>query len=128
MFVKMSGQPFIGAISLTNAAPGPVSIPIKTVAGGAAYTLSPAERVIITNITVSSNDTAQPLVTIDDGAPTPRLIGKYYTGASLPAIAESIPPGNCQGYAATLPRVTASAVTAAKTVEIVVRGYVTQTP
>ena len=127
MYNKASGQPFIGAVSLTTGSPGPVNIPIITVPGGAPYTLAPTERLVITNISVSSNDTAQPLVTLDDGATVPRLLAKYYTGAALPAANEAIPAGVCQGFLSKPLRATATAVTAAKTVEILVRGYVTQT-
>lgn len=127
MFVKLSGQPFVGLLSLTNGAPGPANITIKSVAGALTnYTLASDERLVVTNIAVSSNDTAQPLITIDDGAGTPRVLAKYYTGSALPAALEAIAPGNCQGFAGTLLRGTANAVTAAKTVEIVIRGYITK--
>lgn len=126
-WVKYSGQPFVGLVSLTNGAPGPTNFTINTVAGvSAGYTLAANERLIITNITITSNDTAQPLITLDDGA-SGRTFGKYYTGSTLPAVTESIPPGNLQCKAGVLPRASASAVTTAKTVEVTIRGYVTQT-
>lgn len=124
--VKASGQPFVALVSLTNGAPGPTAFTLTTVAHGTTYTLAANERMVITNVTITSNDTAQPLITLDDGTGG-RTIGKYYTGSALPSVTESIPPGTLQGFAATLPRATATAVTSAKTVEIILRGYVTQT-
>ena len=123
---KAAGQPFVGSISLTTGTPGPVPIPIITQPGGAAYTLAADERIVLTNVAISSNDTAQPLVTIDDGASAPRTLVRGYTSATVPALIESMPVG-AQGKAATLLRATASAVTAAKTVEVTVRGFVTKT-
>lgn len=127
MSARAVGTPFKGSVSLTNGAPGPVNIPIVVVPGGSAYTLGTNERLIITNIAISSNDTATPTITLDDGASSPTTIGKYYTSVSLPAIVESCFPGSCQGQAGKLVRATASAVTTAKTVEITIRGFVSQT-
>lgn len=127
MWSKASGQPFVGNLSLNTGAPGPLAIPIYTVPGGPAYTLDPAERIVITNISVSSNDTASPLVTLDDGSPAVRVVAKYYAGSTLPASNEAIVPGVLQGYKATNFRATSTAITAAKTVEVVIRGYVTRT-
>lgn len=125
-WVKYSGQPFVGLVSLTNASPGPTAFTITSVAGGGTYTLAANERLVITNVTVTSNDTAAPLITVDDGAGG-RTIGKYYTGSTLPAVTESVPPGNLQCKAGVNPRATAGSVTSGKTVEIVLRGYITQT-
>lgn len=127
---NVSGTPITGVCSLTNGAPGPTNFTLQQVSNGSTYTLGAKEVVVITSISISSNDTAQPTITIDDGitgAPfTARVLAKVYTGASLPAATMAFPPGMCVCRRAVLPRATASAVTTAKTVEIVIVGYVTQ--
>jgi hypothetical protein len=127
--MKTSGTPVLASVSLTNGAPGPTAFALQQVATGNAYTLATNEVFVVTNITMSSNDTAQPLVTVDDGvtgAPyTSRILGKYYVGASLPATTEAMALGVLPCRRGVVPRATASAVTAAKTVEITLRGYIT---
>lgn len=131
MFVKFAGTPITGYASLTNGAPGPVSIVLQQISGGANYTLQPGEVVVITSIAISSNDATGQLVTIDDGitggAFTLRRLASQYTSGTLPTSFPNFPPGTCVGRRGVNLRATASLVSAAKTVEIVVVGYVTTT-
>lgn len=122
-FVKLSGQPFVGYVSLTNGAPGPTAVTITTVPGGGAYTLQSTERLIVTNLTITTNDAATPLITLDDGATTPRTLAKIYASTSQPATTA----GGFHGQAGKPLRASASAVTAGKTIEVIVRGYVSVT-
>lgn len=120
------GNPFVGYVSLTNGAPGPVSIPISVARNGAgAYTLRSTERLVITNFTISTNDTALELVTITDGAPTPTKIYSGYVTSTFPPTIVQVANDILRGYAATNLVATASAVTSAKTIEIMVYGVIT---
>jgi hypothetical protein len=124
---KLDGNPFTGYVSLTNAAPGPVNIPIFTVMGVAAYTIQPSDKLYILFISVSSNDTAQALVTVDTAGTTPtKLLSQYLSSTQPPGIMQA-PWGSIQGIAGTLLRATASAVTSGKTVEVLVYGTVGKT-
>ena len=128
MIHNQSGTPFVGSLSLNTGAPGPLPIPINVVRGvNAPYTLATGERVVITNIVVSSNDTAGPVVTIDDGSATPTVFVKSYAGSAIPALVEAIPFGLALGAFGTNIRATSSAITAAKTVEITIKGFITRT-
>ena len=121
------GKPFVGYVSLTNAAPGPVAFTLNTVRGGGVYALKATEFVIITNITLSSNDTANPLVTVDDGSPTFQPLQKGYVGSALPPVLLTYPPGMLPGYRGVNPRASAPAITAAKTIECTIVGFIATT-
>ena len=128
--IKASGTPITGTCQLTNAAPGPTAFTLQQVSGGATYALKPGELVVITHVSISSNDPAGPLVTVDDG-PTAgsyvsRVLAKAYAGSTYPASTIASPVGNV-GRRGVNPRASAPAVTAAKTVEITCIGYVTST-
>ena len=129
MGVNLSGSPFVGTLSLTNAAPGPAVFALFTSMGGAAYTLQANERLQITNITVGSNDTTQRLITVDTGGATPtKLVSGYTGGTSNPfPLLESMQIGACRGVFGTPPRATAAAVTSGKTIEIIIKGFITKT-
>jgi hypothetical protein len=120
-----AGTPFIGYCQLTNGAPGPTNFTLFSVMGQAAYTLQATERLVITNITVSSNDT-QALTTVDTGGTTPTPLMKTYLGSTQPPAVETIPPGCCHTIFGVVPRATASAVTGANTVQIIIKGFLTK--
>lgn len=127
MGIRLTGTPFVGYISLTSAAPGPVNIAIFNPMGGAAYTLSAAEMLVVTNITVSSNDTAAALVTVDTAGTTPTKLLSSYLSSTLPPVSVQAPTGCVHGIFGVPLRATATAVTAGKTVEIVVYGLISRT-
>jgi hypothetical protein len=121
-----SGTPFRGYAQLTNAAPGPVNVTLYV--NGQSYTPSTSERLYITSIVISSNDTAQPLVTVDSGGTTPTKLARAYAGAAnAPPFSETVAPGVGQLDFGQVPRAAASAVTATKTVEVTLAGYVSRT-
>lgn len=94
-----------GAVSLTNGAPSADIFP--AVAGMKYY---------IYDIIMTTNDAAQPLVTVVDNAAAPVQIFKAYVTSSSPTLVTSqIGTPATVGKKVTC---TASAVTAAKTVEI----------
>jgi hypothetical protein len=126
MALVISGTPFVGYLSLTNGAIGPTAFTLFTVMGKAAYTLQSTERLYITNITISSNDTTQALVTVDTGGSTPTKLASTYLSTSQPPAVENIPLGACKTIFGTVPRGTASAVTSTKTVEFVIKGLISQ--
>jgi hypothetical protein len=123
------GTPFFGYVSLTNAAPGPVNIAIFIEPGAAALGSLPTNtngqpaRLYITNVALSSNDTAQALITVDTGGTTPTKIQSEYLSSSQPPGIESIPEGVCRCIPGVFPRASASAVTSGKTVEVTLAGY-----
>ena len=125
MTIHINGTPFVGSCSLTNGAPGPTNFSLFIAENQTTTTVPAGMRLVISSILISTNDTANPLVTIDDNGAGPRVLGKYYaaSGAS--------PTPDYTGYAgvvcktATLPRASAAAVTAGKTVEITIRGFLT---
>ena len=131
MLNSLSGTPFIGYVSLTNGAVGPT--PFTLYVNGAAYTLQAlsgsvaAERIYITNITISSNDTTQALVTVDDNSTPPVKLASQYLSSTQPPGIEQLPPGIGRLAPGKVPRATASAVTAAKTVEFMIKGYISRT-
>jgi hypothetical protein len=123
------GTPFVGYISLTSGAPGPLAVPIYVPAGAlSAYALGATEFVWITNFVASTNDPTAELVTIDDGAATPKTLASVYVASAQQMQPQTFMPGTVgcmkpgQG-----PRAKASSVTAAKTIEIVIVGYITRT-
>jgi predicted ribosome-associated RNA-binding protein Tma20 len=122
--IPSTGTPFVGNLSFA-AAGGPTAIPIYVVAGSAtAYTLQAGEFICLTNITITTNDATPQLVTVDDGAATAKIFAKGYVSTTQ-VISENIPPGICfvqkPGQNA---RATVAALTAAKTVEVVIKGYI----
>lgn len=126
--ISSNGTPFVGYVSLTNAAPGPVTFALVTVMGQANYTLQANERVNITNITVSSSDgTGTPLITVDTGGGTPTKFVSAYVNTTQQLQPVQISPGMAHGIFGVVPRATANAVTAAKTVEIVIKGFISRT-
>ena len=127
MINSFNGTPVTGYISLTNGAPGPVAFALFTVMGQAAYTLQANERVYITNITVSTNDTALQLFTLDSGGTTPTVFAKSYVSNTVPMQPINIPAGVLHGIFGVVPRAAAGAVTTAKTIEVVFLGYVSRT-
>jgi hypothetical protein len=125
--IPIDGTPVLGYISLAPGSLGPTAFSLFTVKGQAAYTLAANERVYITNISISTNDTAVPLITIDTGGPTPTNVLRAYMPASMQAVQESIAVGAAPCIFGVVPRATASAITAAKTVEITIAGLVSRT-
>lgn len=121
-----SGTPFVGYASLTPGAPGPVAITLFTVMGATAYALQSTERCYITNVTISSGDTATNLITIDSGGTTPTKFVSAYVSQTKVLSPLQIPPGVCRGIAGVVPRATAAAVSGA-TVEIIVKGFISRT-
>lgn len=124
--ISSTGTPFLGYISLATA--GALNIPIWTVMGSAAtYTLKANERLVVTNLQVSSNDTVAALVTIDTGGGTPTKLLSAYLSTTQFLQPEEIPAGICHGIFGTPLRANISAVTGGKTVEIVLVGFVSAT-
>jgi hypothetical protein len=126
--LNLSGTPVIGYLSLVTATPGPVAFALFTVMGAAAYTLQAKERVYITAITLSSNDSANTgIVTVDSGGTTPtKFASMYIPSANLPGTA-SLPPGTARGIYGVVPRAGIASVTALKTIEIIISGYISST-
>jgi hypothetical protein len=122
MLNKDSGTPVTGYVSLTNGAIGPTAFALFV--NSASYTLNAAERLYITNITLSSSDGTQALITVDDGGATPQKLVSTYLSSTQPPASISIPQGGCRTEPGKVPRATASAITAAKTVECSILGYV----
>lgn len=121
---RKHGTPFVGYLSLVHTGLGPTNIPVTVPPGGSAYTLAARERLMVTNIAITTNDSTQELVTIDNGATSPTTLVSAYVSASTPPYVESIPPGDLPGYGGTLLRATAGAITSGKTVEITIKGYI----
>ena len=126
MSVATGGTAFTGFVSLTNGAPGPTAFTIRTAPGGPAYTLQAGERLHITGVSISSNDTAAtpPLAQVDLGAATYVVISAY-VGATIPAYVDNITPGII-GIAAVVPRASAATITATKTIECKIVGFVSR--
>jgi hypothetical protein len=121
------GTPFVGYISLTNSA-GNGLIPVYTARNGAAaYVLPQTERLVITNFTISSNDSAVDLVQITDNAPgTPTVLYSGYAAASFPPTIVSIASDILRGWPGVNLKATSSTITSTKTVEIIVYGVITK--
>ena len=125
---NQSGTPFVGYISLTSAAPGPLPIPMYVIAGsGTPYSLQAGEKVVLEAFSISSNDTTPDLVTITDGAATPKKFVSVYNGVSQPPAGATLPIGLALGKLATALVATSTAITATKTVEITIYGVITTT-
>jgi hypothetical protein len=128
MPLVQQGTPVVGYLSLTNGAPGPVAIAFTYADGtNRAYAFIAAERLYVTNVSMSSNDTAQALITVDTGGATPTKLASQYLSNTQPPGVVSYWAGVIKCEFGIAPRGTATAVTAAKTVEIVVNGYVART-
>lgn len=123
--MNLYGTPYTAYLSLTNGALGPTAFAIFV--NGASFTPGATDRLYITNITASSNDTTQALITVDDGAGTAQKLMSSYLSTTQPPAVEQIPAGACRLRPGVVPRGTASAITAAKTVELVIKGYVAKT-
>lgn len=122
MINSNTGTPLTGYISLANGSLGPTAFALFV--NSAAYTLNAAERVYVTNITLSSNDGTQALITVDDGGTAPQKLVSTYLSATQPPAVVAPPPGCCRTEPGHVPRATASAITATKTVECTIQGYV----
>jgi hypothetical protein len=126
--LNLSGTPFIGYLSLITATPGPMAFALFTVMGASAYTLKATERCYLTAITLSSNDSANTgIVTVDSGGTTPTKFASLYIPSSNLPGTMAIPPGTARGIFGTLPRAGITSVTALKTIEIVISGYISTT-
>ena len=128
MIQALNGTPFTGYLSLNTGVPGPLAFAIFPVPGGAAYALGAGERIYITSVTISTNDPALDLVTIDDGfISSPTNIARAYVTITTPAYVDNFPPGIVRTAQGKTPRAGSSAITAAKTVECIIRGYISRT-
>jgi hypothetical protein len=128
MIRSATGQPFVGYVQLTNGTPA-ASIPIYILAGSAtAYTLKSNEKICLCGFMISSNDTATPLIQITDQAATPKILASAYGGgpstAPAPPATAALPAGIVLGSLATNLKAVAASITAAKTAEINIYGYV----
>jgi len=125
-----SGTPVNGYASLTNGQPGPVPLVFQRITDGQPYVFAPNELVYIVSYVISSNDVTSPLVTLDDGitggAYITRKMASVY-GSHLNPVAVPSPTGVLTGRRGVAPRASASAITAGKTVEVVIVGYVSRT-
>lgn len=123
---SLSGTPFIGYLSLSAAAT-PTNVPVFVPMGSAAYTLKATEKLMVTNITLSSNDSTGGLFTLDTAGGTPTKFVSAYLSSTQFLQPEQIPPGVCVGILGTLLRAQVSAITATKTVEVVIKGTIVST-
>jgi hypothetical protein len=118
-----SGTPFIGYVSLTPGAPGPVPFAIFLIMGQAAIAM-PANLVpYIVNMTLSSNDSVASLVTVDSGGTAPTKFLRAYMSQTQVLQPEQIALGVLRGILGTAPRAAAQAVSAGATVECTIMGY-----
>lgn len=123
---KPYGTAFTGILSLTNGAPGPLAIVIHTVPGGAAYVLGATERMYVTGVALSSNDTAIPLVAVDIGVGTYSVVSAY-VGSTIPAYVDNFVSPPIIGKPGVAFRASAPSITAAKTIEVKIVGYISIT-
>jgi hypothetical protein len=124
--INDNGTPFIGYVSLSNGSPGPTALTLYQVVGQSAYSLQPTERLYITAISISTNDTTQQLITVDSAGPTPTYLARVYLANTQPPYFAAIPAGTMRGIFNTVPRAGAGAVTLGKTVEVIVAGYISR--
>lgn len=126
---QVSGTPIMGSLSLAPGSLGPTAFALFTVMGQAAYTLKANERIYVHSIAVSTNDAVLELITVDTGGVTPTKIVSAYLmfGGAFSPISLNWPPGTAHGIFGVVPRGSASAITAAKTVEITMSGIVSKT-
>jgi hypothetical protein len=122
-----TGTPFVGYSQLTNGAPGPKVFQIFLEMGQAAVAMPAGFRPYIVNITLSSNDTTAALVTLDTGGATPTKLVSAYMSATQQLQPEEVDLGIVRGIFGTAPRLGASAVSVAATVECVIIGYLGST-
>jgi hypothetical protein len=122
-----TGTPFNGYLSLAPGSLGPTAIALF-LANGQSYTLASAERLYLTSISISTNDSAGPLVTIDNGNTSGlvKLARMYVTNAFAPAVV-SYPPGLCALPFGSNARASANAISASKTVEVEIAGVISRT-
>lgn len=135
MSLTQNGTPCVGYATLVNGAIGPIAFTLYTKLGQPAYTLQPAspstgqpnaERLYVTGISISSDDTTQALITVDSGGTTPTKIASQYASSVQPPGVTSFPPGVMRGIPGVAPRATASAVTATKAVQVVIKGFISR--
>ena len=128
MAVILNGTAFTGYAQLTPGSLGPTAFTIRNAPGGPAYTLQPGERMRVHGVAINTNDPALPLVTVDLGAGSYNVASVYV--ATGKAYTDNIPStGGAPifiGVAGVVPRVTASAVTAARTIEAKITGVITR--
>lgn len=122
-----SGTPFIGYVSLTSVAPGPVSFALFLTMGQAAVAMPANMRPYIVNMTLSSNDAVASLVTLDTGGGTPTKLSRAYVNVTQTLQPEGVDFGLCRGVLGVMPRATANAVSPGSTVECVIHGYLSAT-
>jgi hypothetical protein len=101
-FNKSYGTLRTFSISLTNGTPSGTLLPAPP----------PGQAYYLFDLLMTTNDTAAPLVTLSDSG----TIAKFYVSANAPTLDASSTPIRCSAGSAVT--VSASAVTAAKTVEI----------
>jgi hypothetical protein len=123
MALVNNGSPILGYVSLNSTSPGPV--PFALTLNGAPYVVPTNERIYITNITVSSNNTPT-LVTIDDGPAHASKLLSAYCSSLMPPCVVPIPLGVCRLEFGQTPRASASAAPSG-TIECTIYGYVSRT-
>lgn len=131
--MKFNGQPFVGYLQLTSGSPGPTAIPIYVNGKATVYTLQSSDAMIITSLSISSNDTAFPLCTIDSGVGgTMHILGSYYVGIGASSAPSTISdfiglqPGIIGTKGVAIRAGAAPGITAGKTIEVVIRGIISQ--
>lgn len=142
MSIVKTGTPFVGYAQLKNGTLGPVAFTLYTVlTGNTPYALQAAaaatggfttgtegtpqaERLIITNISISTNDTNIDLVTLDAGASAASLLSRYIS--NLVAYNEHFEAGFLKCQSGVVPRVSASAVAPGCTIECTIHGFITR--
>lgn len=110
MALVLTGTPFVGYCALANGSIGPTPFTLYTDPGNtAAYTLAAAgttpnaERVYITNVTLSSNDATAAIVTLDTGSTgsgantQPTTLLQAFLSATQVLQPIQIPPGVLRG-------------------------------
>jgi hypothetical protein len=135
MINTVNGSPAGGYLSLVNGAIGPTAIPLQNLAFvGTSNTVTlqaasgniAAERFYVTGITISSDDPAMALVTIDSGGSSPTKLASVYVSSTLPPVSLVFSPGIVRCAPAANPRATASAVATTKSIECRATGYISR--
>ena len=133
MGVALTGTPVTGYISLTSASLGPSPFVLTTVRGQAPYSLQTNERIYLTAITASTNDVVTGgLVTVDDGGVGGGIaqvtkLASFYTSLAQQLLSTSFFAGYTFGCRGVVPRASVSGLQAAKTVEVMIYGYISKT-
>ncbi len=122
--LRVVGTPFVGYVSLTNAAPS-AAIPIYVIAGsGTAYVLKASERIVLASLQVSSNDSATDLVQVTDQATTPKILASVYVTAAQPPSNLTYVLGTVLGAFGLNLKANSTAITSTKTVEVSISGII----